>query len=220
MPRQNRVTPTSQLIATSARGALMGNRGCLHDAQGHIRRHHRGKRWIYCRLHFRNRHRAIMTPGRYTELFFWDEAVALAAGHRPCAECQHQRYQEFRTRWRTVHPGSHPSALPTAGEMDAILHEERLRPPDEQRTFRAPWAVLPDGVFVTLNAPTPAGSEPALYLLRNSALHRWSPTGYAAPEPIPAHTVAPDDGVQVLTPRSIVRMLANGFQPAIRLNAQ
>src|SRR5262245_61283498 len=97
MPKQNRVTPRGDLIATAARGSLMGNRGCLHNAQRKIVRHHQGQRWIICRLEFKGWHREIMTPGHYTELFFLDEATALAAGHRPCAECSRPRFEEFRT---------------------------------------------------------------------------------------------------------------------------
>src|SRR5215213_5850381 len=88
MPRQNRVTPLSDIIADPARGLVFGNRGCLHDDDGRIRRHHAGRAWIACRLRFKDRRRVLMQPRRYTELFFLDEATALAAGHRPCAECR------------------------------------------------------------------------------------------------------------------------------------
>ena len=108
MPLQNRVTPFSELIATDARGTLMGIRGVLHDDRadasgGRIRL---GTRWIFCVLQFKNRHRIVMTPKRYTELFFLDEATALAAGHRPCAECQRPRSVEFREAWAHANPGS------------------------------------------------------------------------------------------------------------------
>ena len=87
MPLQNRVTPLGELVATETRGLVYGNRGCLHDDQGEIRRRWQVKRWIACRLEFRGRRRApLLQPGRYTELFFLDEATAYAAGHRPCAE--------------------------------------------------------------------------------------------------------------------------------------
>jgi hypothetical protein len=80
---QNRVTPRAELIDAAARGKLMGNRGCLHNDLQQIVRHHHGKRWISCRLSFKGVKREIMAPGQYTELFFLDEATALAAGHRP-----------------------------------------------------------------------------------------------------------------------------------------
>jgi len=95
MPLQNRVTPFGDLIATEARGLLMGNRGRLHEADGRIVRYAQGRRWIACLTSFRGRRRTVMSPRSYTELFFLDEAVALAAGHRPCAECRHADYRRF-----------------------------------------------------------------------------------------------------------------------------
>src|SRR5262245_66499612 len=99
MPRRNRVTPLGDLVAVPQRGTLLGNRGVLHDDGGRIRRAWQLKRWIVCVLEFRGRKRRVMTPGRYTELFFLDEATALAAGHRPCAECRHSRFLAFCTAW-------------------------------------------------------------------------------------------------------------------------
>ena len=90
MARQNRVTPLGDLIADPARGLVYGNRGCLHDDEGELRRRYAGRRWIACRLRFKDRRRRVMQPGRYTELFFLDEATALAAGHRPCAGCRRE----------------------------------------------------------------------------------------------------------------------------------
>ena len=85
MPRQNRVNPFGEIIATQDRGMFMGNRGVLHDQEGRIQRAWQGKRWLVCVLEFRGRKRTVMSPRHYTELFFLDEATALAAGHRPCA---------------------------------------------------------------------------------------------------------------------------------------
>jgi hypothetical protein len=99
MPRQNRVTPLGELIADPGRGLVYGNRGCLHDGEGRIRRSHNGKRWIACRLEFKGRRRPLMRPGRFTELFFLDEATAFAAGHRPCAECRREDYNRFVSIW-------------------------------------------------------------------------------------------------------------------------
>ncbi|WP_197446143.1 hypothetical protein [Tautonia plasticadhaerens] len=96
MPRRNRVTPHGEIVAVPARGTLMGNRGVFHDAKGQIRRPWALRRWILCVLAFKGRCRQVMAPGRYTELFFVDEATGLAAGHRPCAECQRARYNAFR----------------------------------------------------------------------------------------------------------------------------
>src|ERR1700677_2751237 len=100
MPLQNRLTPIGEIIATHERGTFMGNRGVLHDDQGHIKRSCGLKRWLICELEFRGRKRKVMTPGHYTELFFLDEATALAAGHRPCAECQRNRFNQFCEAWQ------------------------------------------------------------------------------------------------------------------------
>ena len=102
MPRCNRVTPFRELVDTG-RGLVFGNRGCLHDAAGAIRRPFQGTRWIACRLEFKGRRRELLQPGRYTELFFLDDATALAAGHRPCRECRYGDYQNFVTLWHKVH---------------------------------------------------------------------------------------------------------------------
>ena len=122
MPLQNRVTPLGELVADPGRGLVYGNRGCLHDRHGRIRRHHNGKRWIACRLHFRDWHRApLLQPGRFTELFFLDDATALAAGHRPCALCRREDYTRLVAIWRELHPGQ-----VGADAIDAQLHAERL----------------------------------------------------------------------------------------------
>jgi len=105
MPLQNRVTPLGDLVAEPGRGLVYGNRGCLHDDRGRIRRRYAGRRWIACRLRFRGWHREpLLQPGRFTELFFLDEATAFAAGHRPCALCRHEDYVRFTTIWRSMHP--------------------------------------------------------------------------------------------------------------------
>src|SRR5436309_1754563 len=122
MPRQNRVTPLSELVADPARGLVYGNRGCLHDEAGRIRRRYNGKRWITCRLEFRGWKRgALMQPGRFTELFFLDEATAFAAGHRPCALCRREDYHSIGTIWRELHPRQ-----VGADAIDAQLHAERV----------------------------------------------------------------------------------------------
>src|ERR1043165_3570519 len=104
MPLQNRVTPLGELVADPGRGLVYGNRGCLHDASGRIRRRFNGKRWIACRLRFKDWHRSpLLQPGRFTELFFLDEAAAFAAGHRPCALCRREDYERFVATWATLH---------------------------------------------------------------------------------------------------------------------
>ena len=145
MALQNRVTPRGELVADPARGLVYGNRGCLHDAHGRIRRRYAGKRWIACRLEFRGRRRTqLLQPGRYTELFFLDEVTAFAAGHRPCAECRRADYDRFVAIWGTTHPGQ-----AGADAMDAQLHAERVDPATRgQRLHGAKLGELPDGAFV------------------------------------------------------------------------
>ena len=145
MPLQNRVTPLSELIADPGRGLVYGNRGCLHDEHGRIRRRYNGKRWIACRLEFRGWQRgALLQPGRFTELFFLDEATAFAAGHRPCALCRREDYDRLVAIWRELHPGQ-----VGADAIDAQLHAERIDPVTRaQLRHVAPLDELPDGAFV------------------------------------------------------------------------
>ena len=204
MARQNRVTPFGELVATEARGTLMGNRGCLHDEQQRIRRAFAGRRWIACVLEFRGRRRAVMTPGRYTELFFLDEATALAAGHRPCSECRHEGYRLFRAIWAEANPD-----LPagSADEIDAALHTERLDGQRGKRVYPAPASELPVGVMV-------ADGEGQAYLVLPGELRPWQPGGYGPGIPIPNGRI-----FQVLTPASIVRAIARGYPVGLHPSA-
>ena len=203
MPRQNRVTPSGEIVATPDRGTFMGNRGVLHDAEGRIRRAWQLKRWIVCVLEFRGRKRTVMTPGRYTELFFLDEATALAAGHRPCAECRHARFVAFCNAWGQAHPDGGTSARPTAQEIDDRLHAERVAPDRSRRSFVAALDGLPDGVFVAV----PAWGGRA-YLVRGNSLLAWSPGGYGERRRRPK-----DEEVKVLTPPSTVKAIRAGYAP-------
>ncbi|MCC6627900.1 MAG: hypothetical protein IT340_10920 [Chloroflexi bacterium] len=213
-PLQNRVDPTGALVATPERGGLMGNRGILHDDRQRLRLP-RGWRpgrllfthrhWIICRLAFKDRHRAVMTPRRYTELFFLDEATALAAGHRPCRECQGERYAAFRAAWAA---GQGLDRLPGRDEIDGQLHAERLAPDFTRRTYPERLGHVPDGAIVALEP----GGPPLLVL--GDALLAWSFAGYGAPE-----AGAPDRIVHVLTPRSTVAALAHGYRPALHPTA-
>src|SRR4051794_40086589 len=116
MPRQNRVTPFGAIVASPDRGTLMGNRGILHDTEGRIRRLWQGKRWIICLLAFKDRKQQIMKPGFYTQLFFLDEATALASGHRPCAECRRGRFKDFCQAWRMAKSDRNSASRLTAAE--------------------------------------------------------------------------------------------------------
>jgi hypothetical protein len=186
----------------------MGNRGALHNAAGRIVRHHRGPRWIICVLRFKARQRTVMTPGQYTELFFLDEATALAAGHRPCAECQRPRFDLFRRTWAAANPDLAHGAIPSAVALDAALHAQRLDAAGRKVTFAAQLADLPPGVLV-------AGDEPdTVWLVGEGQLWRWSFTGYT---PGPAWDGA--RAVSVLTPVSVVRMLAAGYPVQVHESA-
>ena len=204
MPRQNRVTPFGELIATPARGTLMGNRGCLHDAEGRIRRAFVGDRWIICVLQFKERRRSVMTPGRYTELFFLDEATALAAGHRPCAECQRERYLTFRRCWTAERGGA--DRAPAVADLDAILHTERLDAQRRQRTHEVPDPGVPDGVMVVDDDGRPC-------LVHQGRLLGWTPAGYDRPEVRPRRLQA------VLTPPSIVAAIRQGYPVGVHPSA-
>jgi hypothetical protein len=195
VPHRNRVTPLGDLIADPARGLVFGNRGCLHDDAGRIRRRHAGRRWIACRLAFRDRHRHLLQPGRYTELFFLDEATALAAGHRPCAECRREDHLRFVQAWPAELPGGARVAA-----IDGRLHAERLTAAREQRHHRARFDGLPDGVVVLHDA--------GAWLVHGDALLRWTPAGYADAVARPAATVA-----TVVTPPSLVAVLERGWRP-------
>jgi hypothetical protein len=204
VPLQNRVTPFGELIAVDARGTLMGNRGCLHDPRRRIRRRFVGRRWIHCVLQFKGRHRAVMTPHRYTELFFLDEATALAAGHRPCAECQRPRYLDFRGHWAAG--VERRGAPPSVDTIDRILHDERLAPDGTKRTYQARAARLPAGVMV-------ADEQARPHLVLDNALWPWTPAGYGEPIPMPI------DAVRVLTPPSIVRAIGHGYAVGLHASA-
>jgi hypothetical protein len=200
--RQNRVTPLSELVVTPARGLVYGNRGCLHDDLGRIRRRYNGKRWIACRLSFRGWHRhPLMQPGRFTELFFLDEATAFAAGHRPCALCRRNDFRRFVEIWTELHPGEE-----RADAIDARLHRERLSlATGTQRRHAASFGELPDATFVLHR------SEPHVVLGR--AILVWTPGGYGA------RLRRPQKGeAEVLTPPSLVSVLREGWRSAVPLH--
>lgn len=188
-PRCNRVDPLGALHAVPQRGGLMGNRGCLHDAAGRIVRGWQGRRWIACRLQFGGRRRAVMAPGRYTELFFLDEATASAAGHRPCAECRRADWLAFRALWAQVHGG--PA---DANSIDRALHAARLDGPWRLRPVL--WPDLPAGTMVQ----TSAGHA----LVAPEGLRLWSFAGY-----IPLS--APPEA-RLITPEPLVPLLHAGWR--------
>ncbi len=202
MPRQNRVTPFGEVVALNGRGLLMGNRGILHDCEGRIVRYAQGRRWIACRTEFRGRRRTLMRPGSYTELFFLDDAAALAAGHRPCAECRHADYLRFRSAWAAWHAGEAVSAE----GIDLLLHLDRLVGPARKRTYVDDIRVLPNGSYIDLDGRA--------WLVWEEDLLAWSAGCYTERQPRP-----PRGDATVLTPRAIVETICAGYRPTIHPSA-
>jgi hypothetical protein len=199
---QNRVDPKGNIITTSARGAWMGNRGQLHDKGKTIKRPFKLKAWLICLLEFNGRHRLVMAPNRYTELFFLDEATAFAAGHRPCFECRRPDYSRFKTAWLKGNPEYGFSEKTSFREIDQILHSERIDRKGNKITHEENISNLPDGAFIQL------GNEP--YLLANNRIHHWTPAGYESAQPLPRTTM-----VTVLTPISTLNAFRAGYHPQI-----
>lgn len=191
-PLQNRVLATGEIVATPERGTFMGNRGILHGdtkTLGHARWRH--KAWIICVLQWKDWHRNVMTPGHYTELFFLDEAVALAAGHRPCALCRRAAYNAYRDA---------AGFTKSAKAMDDQLHAERAIPrQNTQKSIQAEAASLPDGAIIL----TDDGPQ----LLQGDASVPVSAKGYGPPHLRPAGQVT------LLTPSSSCNALKNGYKP-------
>ena len=204
-PLQNRLTPTGEIVAVPARGLLMGNRGCLHGPDRTLgAARWRSKLWICCVLDWQGRRRDPMPPGRWTALFFLDEATALAAGHRPCGYCRRPAYRSFAEAWRVARGLAGP---PRAGEMDAQLHAERVDPRTRrQRTSRALAGTLPDGVMIA------RGGGPGLLI--GGRVLPWSFAGYQAPV-----ALRQDTAVDVLTPPSAVAAIAAGYRPLLHPSA-
>jgi hypothetical protein len=216
---RNRVTPWGDIVAIEQRGAWLGNRGILHEGTDVVR-FHRSDLWIICRLQYRGWRLAQWKPGHFTVLYFYDEAVALAAGHRPCALCRRADYNAYRSAWaenayrsawaenayRSAQAGAaaagHP-ILPPAKEIDRQLHQERIvRGTHRRRLHPMRWPELPEASFVALDG------RPCLVLA--DSLHPWSPQGYLDPLPRPRTGTA-----EVITPPSSVAALRGGFGPQI-----
>ena len=201
-PRQNRVLPTGGIVADPARGLFMGNRGILHDESGQLGASRwKHPHWVCCRLEFKGRRRPVMAPGAYTELFFLDEAVALAAGHRPCAECRRAAFEAYRDAWELAF-----GTRPKAGEIDRVLHDDRVLRNRRQIRHDQAFGDLPAGAFFLF------GDAPLLKT--DAGALAFSPEGYR-----PATTPDADGIVSVLTPRASVAVLAAGYRPELHPTA-
>jgi hypothetical protein len=211
MPLQNRVTPEGEIIATPHRGLLMGNRGGAFHAPDQTlgSRRWATRQWIACVLEFKGRHREVMQPNRYTELFFLDEATALAAGHRPCFECRRADADRFAELWARTHGNAERARAPA---MDEVLQAERVAADRRKVTFRARRADIPSGVFIRYAQD---GTDARPYLVVGHHLLAWQPAGYTT-------LVSPSaisDEVEVLTPVSIVAVLSAGYRPMLHPSA-
>ncbi|MEN3305910.1 MAG: hypothetical protein V7603_2112 [Micromonosporaceae bacterium] len=202
---QNRVTPTGEIVPDAHRGLLMGNRGCLHHPDRRLgAARWRSKLWICCVLDWKGVRRDPMPPGRWTALFFLDEATALAAGHRPCGYCRRADHIAFAEAWRAGHG---LARRPRAGELDARLHAERVDPRSRrQRSRPARPRDLPDGVMIRY-AGAPA-------LLVGGQAVPWSFAGYGAPA-----RIDPTTTVDLLTPPATVATIAAGYRPLVHPSA-
>jgi len=201
MPHRNRVDPFGALIETPARGAWYGNRGCLHDRHGRITdRRPPVDQWIVCVLEFKNRRRTLLQPGRFTELFFLDEATALAAGHRPCFECRRADADCFARLWAGLRGGKERAS---ADEMDRALHAERLAGPSGPDRWRA-LRDVPDGTIVEQDGPC---------LVLAGMLLPWAITGYRPP--LSGRPAA----VRLITPPAIVAVISAGYPPMVHPSA-
>ncbi len=198
MPLQNRVTPTGDIIATPHRGLFTGNRGIIHDpaTKTLLRKRWSSPAWLTCVCEFRGRRREVMAGRSWTELFFLDEATALAAGHRPCFYCRREDANRFRSAWEK----GNGVARPHAHEIDAVLHRERLDHGTKRlHPMSAPLENLPDGAMVQHGAES--------YLIVQGRAMVWSPAGYGSAS-------LPGDAM-LLTPPSTLRALVAGYRPVL-----
>ena len=202
MPLQNRVTPTGEIVATPHRGLFTGNRGIIHDpATKTLTRRWASQAWLTCVCEFRGRRREVMATRSWTELFFLDEATALAAGHRPCFYCRRDDANRFRAAWEQ---GNGVNRV-LARDIDAVLHRERLdRGKKRLYPLAVPLGELPDGAMLQEGTVS--------YLVVQGRPLKWSPAGYRA-------AVAAIWGPMLLTPPSTLRALAAGYVPVLHPSA-
>ncbi len=204
LPLQNRVTPLGDIVATPQRGMFTGNRGIIHDPATRtlLNRRWSTKAWITCVCEFRGWRRKVMATRSWTELFFLDEATALAAGHRPCFFCRRADANAFRAAWAA----GNGTPLPRAPEMDAMLDAER-RDGRNKRLHALPVSLdrLPDGAMVQ------AGEDS--FVMRGARALRWSFDGYREAAGLPLTA-------KLITPPSSLRALLAGYRPVLHGSAR
>ena len=200
-PYRNRVQSTGDILADPAKGLFLGNRGRIHNDDktlGPVR--WRNRSWITCVPTSPTPCRVVMGERGYTHLFFLDEAVAFAAGHRPCAQCRRDAYDRFRAAW-----GIAFGKTPLAPQIDRRMHADRIDPAtDGQRRHACDLFVLPDGSIIFM----PGTDQPALVL--GTRLHPCRPEGYGEAQKRPAFGT-----VTVLTPKCSIAILAAGYRPKL-----
>jgi len=202
MPLQNRVTPSGDIIATPHRGLFTGNRGIIHDpATKTLTRRWASQAWLVCVCEFKGRRREVTGGRSWTELFFLDEATALAAGHRPCFYCRRDDANRFRAAWKA----GNGTANVLAREIDTVLHRERLSEGRKRlHPLPGPIGRLPDGAIVR--------KENETYLIVQGRALSWSPAGYR-----PAQDQI--SNAMLLTPPSTLRALSAGYKPVLHPSA-
>lgn len=206
-PAGNRVSPLGLIVPAPGRGGWMGNRRVLHAGTGARAtvRSHRGKAWITCVLDFRGRRVPQWQPGRYTPLFFLDEAVSLAAGHRPCAECRRADFNKFRSAWAQYTGEAERLRAP---QLDAVLHSQRLPLGEGRAVTTSSWPGLPDGAFVLVE------QGPAVVV--RDQLTPWRPDNtYGSPVRRPRGGT-----VSVITPPASLGALRAGYPVQIADSAR
>lgn len=205
MPLPNGVSPTGEIQSICPSAAWLGNRGTLHDTSGAIVRQWQRKAWVTCLLSYKGRNRKpLMQPGRYTELFFLDEATALAAGHRPCGECRRDDYNHFKRAWLL---GNYRSNDTTIADIDAAMHAERISNVNDVARVRE-LGTLPPGVLVDW------GGNPHLW--NGDSLLKWAPQGYVAVDSCWLKT----SNVRLITPPLVERALAAGYVARLHESAR
>ena len=207
-PRQRRVTPFGEMIAVGDGGNVMGNRGGLQHTKGRSAGVQRPEAWIICRIESGNRHRPKVDPDQYTELFFWDEATALAAGHRPCYECSRARYLAFVDAWRRGNPALSGEKKWNLAQLDNALAVERLTDGISVRHYVEKIDALPTGTFISWLED----KKRYPVLINDERLLLWTPGGYCSSRLKPKGIE-----VEVLTPRLTVNALKAGYVPSIEL---